>query len=192
MSEWFVNPPSCRDCGAPVMLSDVIHTNGVCFRCTDIVAKPYKIDHCKDCDAQMRLDTFTSELVCPRFGRVEEVCGVPCASTQTSHHIKHENVYIKKQVMKFFRNFNINVPDELIRQVEVVYISLQDFNLTATRPGLTFLIPAILDLVLPPRGPLRTRFMLNTIYKDPNTENFTKSQLKSIRIWRAFLKHHWS
>ena len=134
--------------------------------------------------------TFASELVCPRCGRVEEVGETFPLSTRASYRIKQENVYLKKQVMKFFRNYSANVPDELIRQVEFAYISLQDFYLTATRPSLTFLIPAILDLVLPFKGPLRTRFMLNTIYKDVNTENFTKTQLKTIHIWRSFLEHH--
>ena len=187
----FVNTLSCRDCEAQVMLDDAfIHANGVCFRCTDIVAKTYKSNYCKDCDIPMYTDYFASELVCPRCRRVEEVGETFPLSTQTSHRIKHENAYLKKQVLKYFRNFNINVPDELIKQVEVVYISLQDFYLTATRPSLTFLIPAILDLVLPFNGPLRRRFMLNTIYKDVNTENFTKTQLKTIHIWRSFLEHH--
>ena len=147
MSERFVNTLSCRDCGAPVMLSDVIHTNGVCFRCTDVVAKPYKSDHCKDCGVQMHPDPSASELVCPRCGRVEEAFFAKiCASTR-SFRIKDENVYLKKQVMKFFRNYNVNVPDELIRQVEVVYISLQDFYLTVTRPGLTFLILIFISFI---------------------------------------------
>ena len=103
MSERFVNTLCCRDCGAQVMLDDAfIRANGVCFRCTDIVAKLYKFDHCKDCGVQMRPDTITSELVCLKCGRVEEVGGVPCATTRASKPIKQENVYLKKTSHEVF------------------------------------------------------------------------------------------
>ena len=70
----FTSVLRCKYCGMQIMIIDIIRSKGVCFRCaTDIVTKPYISDHCKDCGTQMRLDTFASELVCPRCARVEEI-----------------------------------------------------------------------------------------------------------------------